>query len=190
KPYQERMDLLRAAILGPSKTPYEDGVFVFDIHLPADYPNVAPMVHFHSFGDRLNPNLYDNGKVCLSLLGTWGGDGVETWNPAKSNVLQVLISIMGLVLVPEPYYNEAGYEKQLGTHEGRHNSQQYSEAALLLVLKHMETSMRHPVAPFEDLTRVHFASRGTPILSRCRRMVDGGANSPEGGKPYTLNLEP
>ena len=25
-------------------------VFVFDIHLPADYPNVAPMVHFHSFG--------------------------------------------------------------------------------------------------------------------------------------------
>ena len=27
----------------------------------------------------------------------------------SSNVLQVLVSIMGLVLVPEPYYNEAGY---------------------------------------------------------------------------------
>lgn len=22
---------------------------------------------------RLNPNLYDNGKVCVSLLGTWIG---------------------------------------------------------------------------------------------------------------------
>jgi ubiquitin-conjugating enzyme E2 O len=86
---EARMDLLRAAILGPSRTPYEDGVFVFDIHLPPDYPNVAPAVHFHSFGDRLNPNLYDNGKVCLSLLGTWSGDGIETWNPASSNVLQV-----------------------------------------------------------------------------------------------------
>lgn len=27
--------------------------------------------------------------------------------------VQVLVSIQGLVLVPEPYYNEAGYEKQV-----------------------------------------------------------------------------
>lgn len=28
--------------------------------------------------------------------------------------LQVLVSIQGLVLVPEPYYNEAGYSRQVG----------------------------------------------------------------------------
>ena len=39
---------------------------------------------------------------------------------------QVLVSIQGLVLVSEPYYNEAGYEKQMGTLEGRHNSKQVS----------------------------------------------------------------
>ncbi|KAJ1468195.1 hypothetical protein T484DRAFT_1856181 [Baffinella frigidus] len=39
---EARMDLLRAVILGPSKTPYEDGVFVFDIHLPPEYPFVPP----------------------------------------------------------------------------------------------------------------------------------------------------
>lgn len=56
---------------------------------------------------RLNPNLYEDGKVCLSLLGTWHGKGSETWSPL-SNILQVLVSIQGLVLVKNPYYNEAG----------------------------------------------------------------------------------
>jgi len=39
------------------------------------------------------------GKVCLSLLGTWAGPG---WNPAKSTLLQVLVSIQSLILVPIP----------------------------------------------------------------------------------------
>ena len=43
------------------------------------------------------------GKVCLSLLGTWAGPG---WNPAKSTLLQVLVSIQSLILVPDPYFNE------------------------------------------------------------------------------------
>ena len=28
---------------------------------------------------RFNPNLYQNGKVCLSLLGTWSGGVDEQW---------------------------------------------------------------------------------------------------------------
>jgi ubiquitin-protein ligase len=37
------MDLLRAVIVGASGTPYHDGLFFFDIHLPADYPTVPPV---------------------------------------------------------------------------------------------------------------------------------------------------
>jgi ubiquitin-protein ligase len=34
---------------------------------------------------RFNPNLYANGKVCLSLLGTWKGNTEsENWNPDVS----------------------------------------------------------------------------------------------------------
>lgn len=44
----------------------------------------------------------------MSLLGTWQGPG---WIPNKSTLLQVLISIQGLILVPEPYYNEPGFAK-------------------------------------------------------------------------------
>lgn len=47
------------------------------------------------------------GKVCLSLLGTWAGPG---WQPGKSTLLQVLVSIQSLIMVPDPYFNEPGYE--------------------------------------------------------------------------------
>ena len=61
-------------IVGPVKTPYEDGLFFFDVQLPNDYPTSPPSVHYISYcSDRLNPNLYEDGKVCVSLLGTWAG---------------------------------------------------------------------------------------------------------------------
>ena len=174
---EQRMDLMRAVIFGPAKTPYEDGVFVFDIYFPPEYPAAVPQVLFISYGDRLNPNLYENGKVCLSLLGTWAGEGVETWNPATSTILQVLVSIQGLVLVADPYYNEAGYEKQMGTLEGRHNSKQYNESTLLLVLKHMIYTLAHPTPPLESLITDQFRKRGASIIRRCERILEMAASS-------------
>lgn len=47
-----------------------------------------------------------DGKVCLSLLGTWDGDKGESWNSQTSTLLQVLVSIQSLILVPEPFFNE------------------------------------------------------------------------------------
>lgn len=41
--FEERMDLLRAAIVGAPGTPYHDGLFFFDICFPPDYPNEPPV---------------------------------------------------------------------------------------------------------------------------------------------------
>ena len=42
---------------------------------------------------RFNPNLYNNGTVCLSLLGTWASTNEsEKWS-AVSTIRQVLMSI-------------------------------------------------------------------------------------------------
>lgn len=112
--YEDRMDLMSVMIAGPEHTPYEDGMFLFDIQLGKNYPRSPPSCHYISFcADRLNPNLYEDGKVCVSLLGTWAGKGSEVWGPS-STLLQVIVSIQGLILVPEPYFNEAGYDKQKG----------------------------------------------------------------------------
>jgi len=60
---------------------------------------VSLLPYYHSGGLRLNPNLYKNGKVCLSFLNTWTGKGNEVWNPLSSNVFQVLVSIQRTIIL-------------------------------------------------------------------------------------------
>jgi ubiquitin-conjugating enzyme E2 O len=88
--------------------------------------------------------LYEEGKVCLSLLNTWTGRGNEVWDPKSSSILQVLVSLQGLVLNSKPYFNEAGYDKQTGTAEGEKNSLSYNENTFLLNCKTMMYLIRKP----------------------------------------------
>ncbi|XP_057538424.1 probable ubiquitin-conjugating enzyme E2 24 isoform X2 [Amaranthus tricolor] len=171
--YEDRIDLLRAAIVGAPGTPYHDGLFFFDIVLPPDYPNVPPLVHYHSGGLRLNPNLYESGRVCLSLLNTWTGTGSEVWNPGSSTILQVLLSLQALVLNEKPYFNEAGYDEQIGKAEGENNSVSYNENAYLGTCKCMLYQLRKPLKHFEELVEEHFERQSTMILSACKAYMEG-----------------
>lgn len=72
----DRVDVMRALIFGSETTPYANGAFLYDLFFKNDYPNTPPSCHIITTGGnqiRFNPNLYAEGKVCLSLLGTWGG---------------------------------------------------------------------------------------------------------------------
>lgn len=171
--YEDRMDLLRAVIIGAAGTPYQDGLFFFDIHLPTEYPHSPPSAHYHSGGLRLNPNLYENGKICLSLLNTWTGRGNEVWDPLNSSILQVLVSLQGLVLNSKPYFNEAGYDKQIGRAEGEKNSLAYNENSFLLSCKSMLYLLRKPPKHFESFVREHFHQRGHYILGACNAYMMG-----------------
>ena len=102
------------------------------------------MVHYNSGGLRLNPNLYESGKVCLSLLNTWTGTDTEVWNPGASTILQVLLSLQALVLNDKPYFNEAGYDQQIGRAEGERNSVSYNENASLVTCKSILYLNRKP----------------------------------------------
>lgn len=85
---------------------------MFDIYFPSQYPNCPPLVNLETTGGgtvRFNPNLYNEGKVCLSLLGTWSGTDGENWNKDTSTLLQALISIQSLIFVSQPYFNEPGF---------------------------------------------------------------------------------
>ncbi|WOK95681.1 putative ubiquitin-conjugating enzyme E2 24 isoform X2 [Canna indica] len=171
--YEERMDIMRAAIVGAPGTPYHDGLFFFDILFPSDYPHVPPVVHYNSGGLRLNPNLYESGKVCLSLLNTWVGTGTEVWNPESSTMLQVLLSLQALVLNDKPYFNEAGYDEEIGKVEGEKNSITYNENAFLQSCKSMLYTLRRPPMHFEALVEEHFAERGHHILNACKAYLEG-----------------
>ena len=59
-----------ALIIGPKNTPYFGGFFLFEIIFPKNYPKKPTSVKFLTINNqvRFNPNLYENGKVCLSIL--------------------------------------------------------------------------------------------------------------------------
>lgn len=103
---------MTAMIIGPEKTPYHGGFYLFDITFPKEYPNLPPKFVYHTnYRDiRFNPNLYTNGNVCLSLLNTWSGTTQdEGWTPSN-NIMSVLISIQGMVLNEFPLINEPGHD--------------------------------------------------------------------------------
>jgi baculoviral IAP repeat-containing protein 6 len=58
---ESRCDVLKVMISGPEGTPYENGLFLFDVFLPSTYPDTAPLVQLQTTGRgsvRFNPNLY------------------------------------------------------------------------------------------------------------------------------------
>mmetsp|Transcript_20550 Transcript_20550/g.51425 ORF Transcript_20550/g.51425 Transcript_20550/m.51425 type:complete len:447 (+) Transcript_20550:224-1564(+) len=108
-------DLLKwdALVLGPALSPYAFGFFTFRITFSEEYPSAAPSVVFTTTGGgktRFNPNLYADGKVCLSTLGTWRGESGEMWSSAQS-IQSVMVSIQSL-MDDQPYHNEPGFEKE------------------------------------------------------------------------------
>ncbi|MFS7980514.1 putative ubiquitin-conjugating enzyme E2, ubiquitin-conjugating enzyme/RWD [Helianthus anomalus] len=171
--YESRMDLLRAVIIGAEGTPYHDGLFFFDVCFPTSYPKKPPLVHYHSGGLRINPNLYNCGKVCLSLLNTWTGVKQEKWVPGKSTMLQVLVSIQGLILNMKPYFNEPGFARSSGSVHGEQASLHYNENTLILSLKTMVYTMKKPPKNFEDLVVGHFRNCVVDILMACKAYTEG-----------------
>ncbi|XP_014238160.1 (E3-independent) E2 ubiquitin-conjugating enzyme UBE2O [Trichogramma pretiosum] len=166
KGFEDRMDLYSVMMRGPEKTPYEDGLFLFDFQLSVDYPSAPPLCHYISYcSDRLNPNLYEDGKVCVSLLGTWAGRGTEVWT-SSSTLLQVIVSIQGLILVAEPYFNEAGFEKQKGSQQGRENSRMYNEMVVLMLVQSQTKLIQYPPPVFKDAIIQHFEKHAEKLLKR------------------------
>jgi baculoviral IAP repeat-containing protein 6 (apollon) len=177
----ERIDVMKALIIGPAETPYQNGCFQFDIYCPQEYPNGPPVVNLETTGGgtvRFNPNLYADGKVCLSLLGTWSGGENEKWNAKTSTLLQVLVSIQSLILVEQPYFNEPGYEREMNTPTGQTNSANYNENIRTMAMRYaVLEQLRRPSPGFEDVIRSHFRVKRAELLNQCRSWLSQAQNS-------------
>ncbi|OCT47341.1 ubiquitin conjugating enzyme [Cladophialophora carrionii] len=152
--YEARLDLLRCLIIGPKDTPYENAPFLIDLYLPERFPDEPPNAHFHSWTSglgRINPNLYEEGKICLSLLGTWSGKNEsEKWSD-KATILQLLVSLQGLVFVKKPFYNEAGFEGYENDRAYTRESEQYSEKAFVMARGFVKYALLRPTGGMEDV---------------------------------------
>ncbi|KAA0170433.1 hypothetical protein FNF28_01427 [Cafeteria roenbergensis] len=159
---EARMDLVRVAVLGPADTPYMNGVALVDLMLPASYPDVPPQASFVSTAGgtvRFNPNLYANGKVCLSLLGTWTG---PSWSPGQSTLAQVLLAIQGQIMNSNPWLNEPGFPAvpQLCS--------QYNCVLRLATLQHLILApLRSPPPLFRQAVLTHFTLKQHELREQC-----------------------
>ena len=107
-------DITRAKVLlvGPDDSLYQGGVLFFTVNFPTNYPFSPPVIKYHKGNNvRIHPNIYVNGKVCLSILGTWSG---PSWTSAM-NITNVFITIQSLLdnnpLKHEPGYDTHGHNK-------------------------------------------------------------------------------
>ncbi|EJK73853.1 hypothetical protein THAOC_04503 [Thalassiosira oceanica] len=173
--------MIRVLITGPDGSPYANGCFMFDINLTSSYPKGSPKVIFLTTGGgrvRFNPNresprlcvFYNCGKVCLSLLGTWSGPG---WVPGQSTLLQVLISIQSLILVPDPYFNEPGWQSSRGTPHGDAQSRAYNTNIRRYTVAHaIEDHIsailgkRNPFQEFETVMIKHYLLKRIQIQNQ------------------------
>ena len=100
-------DMLKgtAMIIGPEGTPYHNGYYLFKFKFPVNYPFQPPKVEYmtNDGSTRFNPNLYRNGKVCVSILNTWSGD---QWTGCQT-ISSVLLTLCTL-LNDNPLLNEPG----------------------------------------------------------------------------------
>ncbi len=69
---ESRMDIMKVLIAGPKDTPYEGGLFEFDLFCPLDFPQVPPCMRLKTTGNgrvRFNPNLYADGTGMFYVIG-------------------------------------------------------------------------------------------------------------------------
>ncbi|ESN99491.1 hypothetical protein HELRODRAFT_113622 [Helobdella robusta] len=172
---EERLDVMKVLMTGPTDTPYSNGCFEFDVFFPVDYPNSPPLINLETTGGnsiRFNPNLYNDGKVCLSIINTWHGRPEERWHSQTSSFLQVLVSIQSLILVHEPYFNEPGYERSRGTPSGTASSREYDANIRQATVKWAMLEMiKNPPLAFKQIIQWHFWLKKDEIVSQIESWV-------------------
>ena len=157
--------------IGKDETPYENGFYFFKFEYPSDYPMIPPKATYFTQGlidnqnnsktynVRFNPNLYIDGKVCLSMLNTWAGPG---WVPTNT-ILNVLVAIQALVLGPDPLKNEPGFENSnqqvLDKYSDIISFANIKIAVLENVIHSLNHSLIHPftnISYFEEVIENYF----------------------------------
>ncbi|XP_050821667.1 ubiquitin-conjugating enzyme E2 G2 isoform X1 [Gopherus flavomarginatus] len=92
-----------ALIMGPEDTCFEYGVFPAILSFPLDYPLSPPKMRFTC--EMFHPNIYPDGRVCISILHAPGDDpmgyesSAERWSPVQS-VEKILLSVVSMLAEP------------------------------------------------------------------------------------------
>ena len=186
---KKNLNLFTFLISGPKDTPYENGLFEFHVCYntnetnEAPFPNNPPKVLFMTTGKgtyRAGPNLYANGKVCLSLINTWSGQTSEKWNKDTSSLILVMIAIQSSILTEQPYFNEPGYERYINTERGNTENKNYNEKLYPHIIKYsMIEQLKCAPTGYEEVVKLHFKMKKEEIMNTIQKWIDNAKNKEE-----------
>ncbi|KAJ3022094.1 hypothetical protein HKX48_007027 [Thoreauomyces humboldtii] len=100
---EDNIFVWEVGIIGPLGTSYEGGYFLATIKFPQDFPFNPPSFTF--LNGFYHPNVYEDGRLCISILHPPGDDemsgesAAERWNPTQS-VESILLSVISLLNDP------------------------------------------------------------------------------------------
>jgi len=124
----------RVWIEGPRDTAFTGGVFQLAMKFPEDYPMSPPEVRFIS--EFWRPNVYKDGKVCISILHPPIDDPMsgelpeERWLPTQT-VTTILLSVISLLNTPN-FSSPANVDASV---EWRKDFNAYSKRVATLIAK-------------------------------------------------------
>jgi len=123
---------------GPEDTLYEGGYFRAEMKFPDDYPNNPPEMKFVS--QMWHPNIYPDGKVCISILHPPGTDSMnsqeqaeERWRPILG-VEAILMSVISMLNDPN-IESPANLDASIMYRDDREN---YNKKVRVLTTKSLE----------------------------------------------------
>mmetsp|Transcript_98329 Transcript_98329/g.120450 ORF Transcript_98329/g.120450 Transcript_98329/m.120450 type:complete len:221 (-) Transcript_98329:217-879(-) len=127
---------------GPSDTLYEGGYFSATLTFPPDFPSKPPKMVFTTPG-FWHPNVYKDGKVCISILHEAKEDAFNTqesmdekWRPILS-VEAIIISVLSMLSEPN-FSSPANIDASV---EWKKSPDQYKRRIRKLVRKSQEIMM-------------------------------------------------
>lgn len=159
----------KAMIIGPKDTPYEFGFYLFEFTFPVNYPHSPPVVKFCT-GDgmtRFNPNLYKNGKVCLSVLNTWNG---EQWTGCQS-ISSVLLALC-MVLNDAPLLNEPGVKKSHRDYDNYNKVIEYKNMDVAIHAMMTKPSTLEHFPMFLDIMKKSFIENYDSIICKINKKIE------------------
>ncbi len=154
---EENIQQMKVLFIPDYDTPYAGGYFEFDMFIPTNYPAEPPKLKFLTTDNgkvRFNPNLYNCGKVCLSIINTWS---TNQWDAKTSTISQVLLSINSMIFIEHPYTNEPAYYNALENKFGRDASDNYSKKIRLECARvAIKNQLANTRTPFESIIKSHW----------------------------------
>jgi len=150
---------------GPEASPFQGGIFEARMNFPQDYPMSPPSLTIMS--EFWHPNVYKDGRVCISILHSPGNDPMsgelpeERWMPTQT-VATIMLSFQSMLSDPN-ISSPANIDASI---MWRDRKQEFFEKTSKLIQLANQRVPQHVVIPHPDTDPIQREKR----LEKMKRM--------------------